>query len=264
MLDVPKSRVDPGIANAVKDTRETPKRWGAPSRRQLILMGALVVLTPAGVGLLAKILRPVTVQIMGPQPDVPVQVYGLGTVEARVASQVGFKVSGVLVDLRADVGDHVPKGAVLARLDDREQNAQVARADAAAEQASANLQRAAASVEKAKANYTNAERINERRQKLVENKITAIETAETALAVRDAAFADLNLANSDVEVAKAAVSDAKAQLKLQTATLDFHTLLAPYDAMVTARLKELGVSAWRGASCAYTDRPSDNLGPRLH
>ncbi len=53
-------------------------------------------------------------------------------------------------------------------------------------------------------------------------------------------LADLNLANSDVLVAKAAISDAKAQQELQTATLDFHTLVAPYDAMVTARLKELG------------------------
>ncbi len=50
-----------------------------------------------------------------------VQVFGLGTVEARVTSKIGFKVAGVLVDLRADVGDRVAKGAVLARLDDREQ-----------------------------------------------------------------------------------------------------------------------------------------------
>ena len=39
---------------------------------------------------------------------------------------------------------------------------------------------------------------------------------------------------------KANINDAKAQQQLQSATLDFHTLAAPYDAMVTARLKELG------------------------
>jgi HlyD family secretion protein len=48
------------------------------------------------------------------------------------------------------------------------------------------------------------------------------------------------LANSDVLVAEANISDAKAQQQQQSATLDFHTLAAPYDAMVTARLKELG------------------------
>ena len=55
--------------------------------------------------------------------DVPVQVFGFGTAEARVTSKVGSSVSGVLVDLRADVGDRLAKGAVLARLDDREQRA---------------------------------------------------------------------------------------------------------------------------------------------
>ena len=41
-------------------------------------------------------------------------------------------------------------------------------------------------------------------------------------------------------VAKAAISDAKAQQQQEAATFDFHTLAAPYDAMVIARQKELG------------------------
>ena len=154
--------------------------------------------------------------------------------------QIGFKVAGILVDLRADVGDRVAKGAVLARLDDREQRAQVASANAAIEQATANLQKAMASVEKAQANYDNAKNINERRQALLKGNNTSVEAAQTAQAAEDAALADVNLANSEVAVAKATISDAKAQQQLQTATLDFHTLVAPYDAMVTARLKELG------------------------
>ena len=185
-------------------------------------------------------LRPINVQIAAAQRDVPVQVFGLGTVEARVTSQIGFKIAGVLVDLRADVGDRVAKGAVLARLDDREQRAQVGRATAAVEQAQANLQKATASVEKAEANYANAKSINERRQKLVEGNIASVETAQTAKAVQDAAKADVSLANSDISVANAAISDAKAQQEQQNVTLDFHTLTAPYDAMVTARSKELG------------------------
>jgi HlyD family secretion protein len=159
---------------------------------------------------------------------------------------VGFKVSGVLVDLRADVGDRVAKGKVLARLDDREQSARVARTRASIAQAEANVQRATASVEKARANYDNAKSISERRQKLVLSNSTSVEAAETAQAVQDAAFGDLNLASSDVQVARASVNDAKAQQLLETATLDFHTLAAPYDAMVTARTKELGSALGAG------------------
>jgi HlyD family secretion protein len=171
---------------------------------------------------------------------VAVEVFGLGTVEARVTSKIGFKVSGVLVELRADVGDRVAKGAVLARLDDREQRAQVARANAAIGQAEANLQRAKASVEKAKANYANASSINQRRQTLLQSNNTSVETAQTAKAAQDATLGDVNLANSDVLVAQANIGDAKALQQQQSATLDFHTLAAPYDAMVIARLKELG------------------------
>jgi HlyD family secretion protein len=134
----------------------------------------------------------------------------------------------------------------LARLDEREQTARVGRAKAATEQAEANLQRTTANVQKAQANYANAKNINERRQKLLQSNATSVEAAETAKTAQDAALADVNLASSDVAVARAAISDAKAQFQQESATLDFHTLAAPYDAMVTGRLKELGSALGAG------------------
>ena len=205
-----------------------------------------VLVVAAGFAAWSRFFSPIKVSVAHPTADVAVQVFGLGTVEARVTSQVGFKVAGVLVDLRADVGDHVAKGAVLARLDDREQRAQVARATAAVEQAEANLQRATASVAKATANYNNAKRVNARRQKLVKSHAASIEAADNAQAAEETALAELNLAKSDVQVAKAAIDDAKAQQQQQIATLDFHILTAPYDAMVTARQKELGSALTAG------------------
>lgn len=207
---------------------------------------AFILVIVAAVGAWALFLRPVRVLIAQSEKNVVVQVFGLGTVEARVTSKIGFKVSGVLMDLRADVGDRVAKGAVLARLDDREQTARAARAKAAVEQTAANLQKAMASAEKAKANFTNAKKISERRQKLVQTNITSVESAETAQAVEDAAAADVNVTASDVQVAKATIGDAQAQLQQESATLDFHLLTAPYDAMVTARSKELGSALGAG------------------
>ena len=215
-------------------------------RRVLLLTIVLALVIAAGAIAWTLFFRPVDVQISQSERDVLVQVFGLGTVEARVTSKTGFKVSGVLVELRADVGNRVAKGAVLARLDDREQSARLARAKAASEQAEANLQRATASVQKAQANYANAKTINERRQKLVQSATTSIESAETAKTTQDAALADVNLATSDVAVARAAIGDAKAQQQQEAATLDFHALAAPYDAMVTARQKELGSALGAG------------------
>jgi len=90
-------------------------------KRLILAAGTLAIGAGVLFGAWSAYLRPVTVQVGAVQRDVAVEVFGLGTVEARVTSKIGFKVSGVLVELRADVGDRVAKGAVLARLDDREQ-----------------------------------------------------------------------------------------------------------------------------------------------
>jgi HlyD family secretion protein len=209
-------------------------------RRSIMLFAALAAVAGAAFLAWSLALRPLEVRVAHVQRDVAVQVFGLGTVEARVQSKIGFKAAGVLVQLTADLGDRVVKGAVLAQLDSREQAARLARAKAAVEQAEANLQRASAGVEKAEANYANAQNISRRRQSLAATAIASVETAETAVNAERASAAELNLARSDVAVARATIGDAKAQQQQETATFDFHTLAAPYDAMVIARLKELG------------------------
>jgi HlyD family secretion protein len=134
----------------------------------------------------------------------------------------------------------VVKGTELARLDSREQAARLARTNALAEQTAASLLKAMAAVEKAEANYANAKNIRTRRETLALSNITSVETAETAVNAARASAAELNLAKSDVAVAQAAIDDAQAQKQQETATFDFHTLTAPYGAMVIARQKELG------------------------
>jgi HlyD family secretion protein len=217
-------------------------------KRLLLFVMTLGLVLGAAVGAWALFLRPIDVQVARSERDVALQVFGLGTVEARITSKVGFKVSGVLVELQTDVGDRVPKNSILARLDDREQSARVGRARAAIEQAEANLLRTTATLEKARANSVNATSINERRQKLLASNNTSIETAEIAKAAQDAALADVDLALSDVQVARAAINDAKAQKELEAATLGFHLLAAPYDAMVIVRSKELGSALAAGES----------------
>jgi HlyD family secretion protein len=213
-------------------------------RRFLLIV--LPVIAAVGGGAWALLLRPIDVQVSQQASNVAVQVFGLGTVEPRVQSRIGFKVSGILLDLAADLGDHVTKGTVLGRLNSREQGARLGRSKAAVEQAEANLQKATASVEKAEANYANAKSISERRKKLAQTNVASVETVETAEAAERATAADLDLAKSEVAVARATISDAKAQQEQETATFDFHTLTAPYDAMVITRQKELGAALAAG------------------
>jgi len=213
-----------------------------------VLLSLVIFSAIAGVagGAWAFFFRPVSVQVLETQHDVPVEIFGLGTVEARIVSKVGFKVAGVLTELQVDHGDPVARGAVLARLDTREQSAHVGRAKASVEQAEASLTRAKAGVAKAEASYVNAKSISDRRQSLLKTHNVSIEAAEAASAALDIADAELNLARSEVEVARATVKDAQAQAQLDSVTLDLHTLAAPYDAIVIARQKELGTVAASG------------------
>ena len=116
--------------------------------RNRFIQLAVLLLATAGLagGAWLFLLRPVSVQVAETERDVPIQVFGLGTVEARVLSRVGFEVAGTLIELRADYGDRVAVGKVLARLDSREQEARVAQARATVVQAESAIRQAAATI----------------------------------------------------------------------------------------------------------------------
>jgi HlyD family secretion protein len=199
----------------------------------------LVALIAAG-GAWALLLTPVSVQVVETERDVPIQVFGLGTVEAQVLSRVGFEVAGTLIELHADYGDPVAAGTLLARLDSREQEARVAQARAAVAQAESAIRQAAATIERAQANLTQKAQANERRQELVGRGNVSIEVAQDAQSAYDMARAELGQAQSALEVARANLEQAKAQAAVEEARLAKYALHAPYDAVVVSRDRELG------------------------
>lgn len=185
-------------------------------------------------------MRPLPVAVARPAEAVPVQVFGLGTVEARILSKIGFEVGAALVALNADHGDRVRQGDVLARLHNGEQQARVAKAKAGVVNAEAAVKMAKAAVGKARAVLAQKKLTNERKQALLSRQTVSLESAEESQMEVDVAAAELAVAASDVDVAKAAFEDARAQYQLETVLLDHHVLKAPYDAIVVERHKELG------------------------
>jgi HlyD family secretion protein len=220
-------------------------RGAAPLRRPPRRAVALTVLCALLAALAAfagwrLLLRPVTVEVASVSTNVPVQVFGLGTVGARVQSNVGFKVAGVLVALSADSGDRVPSGSILGRLDAREVTAQLGQADAGVLQARANLVKAHADVTAAEANRANAAAVARRRSELAKGGHASVEEAQTARTAELTAAAGLGIARAGVDVAEASVTVAEAQVAFAQATQDNYTLRAPYDALVVARNLQLG------------------------
>ncbi|MFK5978756.1 MAG: efflux RND transporter periplasmic adaptor subunit [Rhizobiaceae bacterium] len=184
--------------------------------------------------------RPLPVEIASVEKNIEVKVFGLGTVEARVLSKIGFKVSNPIVLINVDEGDQVSKGDILARLDDAEQQARVAKAEAGVKAADAALKGAKSSIQKAETVLIQKNRSNDRKQALYKNRTIPADTAETAELERDTAKADLDIAKSLLLSATSALETARAQLALEKVMLDQHILRAPYAGTIIGRHLELG------------------------
>lgn len=211
-------------------------------RRPLVRIGlaAAIIVAVGYVAMRVVASRAITVEVASIEREVPVRVFGLGTVEARVLSRIGFEVSATLVELMADHGDRVTKGQVLARLATAEQEAKVAKARAALEIADAVIRRADANHEKALAVMAQRQDANRRKQTLAGRDIVSQQVAEEATRDEAVARADVTIADSEIANAKAQLSDARAQLQYEETMLRHRTLAAPYDAVVIERHKEPG------------------------
>lgn len=205
-------------------------------KRRLVIgaaVAALAAVTAAGAWAIA--VRPVTVAVATPARDVAITVFGIGTVEARVASKLGFSDGGAVAAITADVGDRVAAGTVLARLEDSEQQARLARAEAQLARARADVDRAIAKVARARAVLELRQQTDRRRQDLVRNATVSPEAAEGSRSDARAAAADVALAVAEVEVARASATEAEAGVRMEQANVRHGVVEAPYDAVVTAR-----------------------------
>ena len=209
-----------------------------PAVRYGLVAAATIALAGGAFGLVSN--RPLPVEVIALAENVPVRVFGLGTVEARVLSRIGFEVGATLVELNADHGDSVTKGQVLARLSSGEQEARVAKARAALRIAEVNVSRSAANIEKARAVLAQKHEVNRRKQALAGRDVVSRQTLEEAVRDEAVAKADVTVASSEAESAKAQVADAQAQLQFEETMLRHRTLAAPYDALVIERHKEPG------------------------
>lgn len=220
-------------------------------RTRRLIIPALLLVAAAGSGWWYATQRPLAVPVAAIEHDVPIRIFGLGTIEAQVVSRVGFEVPGTLTEVLADHGDRVAAGTVLARLNAASQRARVAKAEAAVLSAEAAAARAEAQRARAEALLSQRQATAARRRELAargSGSVEAAEQAETEVAV---AAADLAVNRADAAVAQAAMVDARASLLAERTSLDKHSLIAPYDAVVIARAREPG-SALNPGEAVFT------------
>jgi HlyD family secretion protein len=157
---------------------------------------------------------------------VSAHVSATGTLSPLVEVQVGSQVSGRIQELFADFNASVTKGQVIARIDPRLFETEVARARA-------NVVAAEAAVTRAEANLLDARLRNERATGLHDRGMGSRADAETTQAVRQAAQAD-------VASARAALAQALAALQQAETNLGYTTIYSPIDGVVISRDVDIG------------------------
>ena len=157
---------------------------------------------------------------------VAARVTATGTVSPLVEVQVGSQVSGRIQELLVDFNSPVTRGQVIARIDPRLFETEVARARA-------NLAAADAAVARAAADLTDARLKHERAAGLFSRGMGAKADADTALATHEAAQAAVASAKASREQARAALEQAETNL-------GYTTILSPIDGVVISRDVDVG------------------------
>ena len=192
---------------------------------------------------------------------------------------VNSKISGRVVELLVEEGQHVTKGEIIARVDARDLNAQAANAQAgiAALEAQTALQtgttqaaviQAKAALDSAQANLNMAAADYERYSQLLQEGAVSrqiYDTYRTKYEVAQATFAQAqqgveaansNLKINDVNVEK--TNQAKASLQQVNVNLDETVIRAPYDGVITKKYVEIGSMLSTGTPVVAIQDPTDN------
>lgn len=186
-----------------------------------------------------------------------------GNVDIREVD-LGFRVSGRLVEMRLEEGDTVKAGDVIARLDPEPYQDELAAAEARVNRAKANLQRlrtgsrpqeiesAKAQVREAQAAFYNARRDLARQRELAAVDVASQKVLDQAQARRDETAARLKSAREtlalaeegfraeDIAAGEAELAEAIAQRDSAQTRLKDSELVAPKEGVILTRICEPG------------------------
>ncbi len=253
------SKPDLGSLRIDRSRGERPGR----RKRRLLAVTVLAVAAAAGAIVWLRVPAAVTamlsgareVEVVRPVRGEPfrerVALTAGGYVVPRRRVEVSSKVSGRVVELLVDRGDHVRAGQVLARLDDREIRAQLDQARAAARAAAARLEealagsrpqevdRARAASEQAEATLRTAGAGLRRAQELHKKGVLSAQ-AQAEIARRDYELVRLGPRREQIELARARLAESEAAVRWLESQLENTVIRAPVSGTVLERLIELG------------------------
>lgn len=210
-----------------------------PKRNKYLLWPLLAL---AGIVLLkATLFAPPRVKtVTVSRGDLVAQVYGNGTVEAKVVVGVSSTITGRIVALYADQGDRVRRGQLLARLEPDDYSSQVRQAEATLHKTEADEQLEAASLRKARTTLEQAERDARRYRALADKNLVSRQEAEQYETARRLAHDEVARCEAAVTAARMEGAAGHAAWKTARARLADTLIYAPQDGLVVSRDLEKG------------------------
>ncbi|MCX7857565.1 MAG: efflux RND transporter periplasmic adaptor subunit [Deltaproteobacteria bacterium] len=159
-----------------------------------------------------------------------------GIVKAQVGAivKVGTRATGEIVELKYQVGDYVGKGALIARIDDRELQANKRELEAQIEEQRKDI-------EAKEAHYLYCKKDYERELLLLSQEFTTKDSV-------DRAKRDLDMASAQLELSKAKLKGLEEKLEALKVKLSYYTIYAPISGYVAEITTQKGETVVAGLS----------------
>jgi HlyD family secretion protein len=176
------------------------------------------------------------------------EAFGRGTIESQREAAVGFDLVGRLSDVLVDEGARVTLGQELARLEASQAQADLRSAQTGVSAARASLQRLAAEEERARALLATAEREAARTQALANAGAVPDQQRDEASDRLRVAHAELDRVLAQRSEATRGIDVASGGAEQRRVAMVRATLLAPFDGLVTRRLRDPGDTVTVGST----------------
>ncbi len=178
--------------------------------------------------------------------DLTAQVYGNGTVEAKVVVGVSSKITGKIVELHADQGDQVKKGQLLARLEANDFIQLRHQSEAYVTKSSTNLDMEKANLRKARANLVLAEKNAGRFRALAGKNLVSMLEAEQYENIHFVAREEVARSVAALESARMEQTGNRAGLQFARSKVADTLIYALQDGIIISRELEKGATVTPG------------------
>jgi HlyD family secretion protein len=205
------------------------------------LVWPLLLIGAAGVVAYLRLVAPVAVRVARVERAAVVEeAFGRGTVESDREAAVGFDMTGRISEVLVDEGQRVTLGQELARLETTQSEADLRLARTGVAAARATLSRLAADEERARTLLSAAERDSRRAQELFDAGALPAQQRDDAADKLRVSRADLDRLLAQRGEATRSIEVASSGAEQREVTVLRAMLLAPFDGLVTRRLREPG------------------------